>query len=53
MNHQKTLKTKVSRKIVLHVYDVREGLEYNDKLFCMGLGAFHTGVEIVGEGFNF
>jgi hypothetical protein len=46
----KHLRTKISRKVVLHVYDLKEGLEYNEKLFCVGLGAFHTGVEIVGEG---
>jgi hypothetical protein len=46
----KHLKTKISRKVVLHVYDLKEGVEYNEKLFCLGLGAFHTGVEVVGEG---
>jgi hypothetical protein len=48
----KHLKTRVSRKVILHVYDLREGVEYNEKLFCIGLGAFHTGLEIVGEGIH-
>jgi hypothetical protein len=37
----------MTMEIKVHVYDL---IEQNEYLYSFGLGAFHTGVEIGGEG---